>query len=320
MASKLNNEIRKFQKKYYMTYIPTPSIDDNDIITGLDFENLVDVCRLSCQIWELAHTGMNGLRYENYVETSDFVKVYSSEVCKANSEDLSSIRKWCNRQSLTPEIRRAYWLSSTISNCASISFLFDIVLKKLKNKNKAIIRYDNVLFQLDSAIIRGYSILKKGNFESYQYCNNRVDQSHTKYESHNHVVMIIKDQLNHEYVIDLTGSQFGIFGNVDTPQIVILPIDDWRNRFSSCRDSTPSFPNMGGKLDRIKMIAEIVFNFYYKNNLQTKTLPPSKTEVFTTPSEVALTEARKAVEQMTIDCVAGRLFLNVSNKLSFSLF
>ena len=274
MAAKLNNEIRKLHNKYKMTYIPAPSINESDLITDLDFGNMIDICRMSCQAWELAHTGMNGLRYENFEETMDLLEVYSREICKSNGEDLSSIMKWCDSALISPKTRRAYWFASTMSNCASLTFLLDILLKKLRKQKKTTMAYDTLIFQLDSAVICGYSILKKNGFECNKYVNNRVDESHTQHEGHNHVVLTVKDQLNLEHVIDLSGSQFGSFGHDDTPQIVILPIEEWRSRFSRCRESTPSFPNIDGKLDRIELIGGLVFNFYSKNRFQTAALLP----------------------------------------------
>ena len=169
-------------------------------------------------------------------------------------------------------------------------------------KKKSELRYDSLLLQLDTAVIRGYSVVKRDSFESFTYVDNSLEESHTENESHNHVVIVIKDQLKQEHVIDLAGAQFGIFGDDNFPHIVILPIDKWRNRFDRCSDSVARFPKLGGKLDRIRMIAEIVFNFYF--NISSVTKSCVSPYVITTPLQDIATK-EKEVEQTCSEHVTG---------------
>ena len=78
---------------------------------------------------------------------------------------------------------------------------------------------------------------------------------HQPHEFHNHVILTIESDDSKTFVIDLAGSQFGIFGyDAFRPHVVCEELEIWKHRFSSIAECVSVF-SYPGKINLMKRIS-----------------------------------------------------------------
>ena len=260
----INNELSQFFRQA-CPYIPTPQI--RAALEPIDYTQLSDIAAIAMKAWELSHSGLNGLRFGTYEESEKKIVCVSTEKCSSSSEDLSSFEEYLGSTKPSDIARRAYWFTRVFNNCSSIALCLKTVLDILNAKHKsASINYEDLTFMPESAEIVGFSVLKKAGFESLTLDSNNMvpapEGHHSVNESHNHVVIAIKTQKDEEYVIDLSGPQFGIFGQDPIqPYLIVEPIERWKTRFRMCRPTAPAM-SYGAKNVLVKAVSTIIGNAY----------------------------------------------------------
>lgn len=260
----LNNELSQYFRQT-CPYIPTPQI--RAPLEPIDYTQLSDIVAIAMKAWELSHSGVNGLRFGTYEESAKKIVCVSTEKCTASSEDLSSFEEYLGGLEPSDIARRAYWFARVFNNCSSIATCLKTVLDILKSKHKgASLNYQGLSFLPESAEIVGFSLLKKAGFESFTLDSNNLEPTpeghHAANESHNHVVISIKTQRDEEYIIDLSGLQFGIYGrNPMQPYLVVEPTEQWKTRFKVCNSAAPIM-SYGAKTLLCKAVSTMIGSAY----------------------------------------------------------
>jgi hypothetical protein len=178
-----------------------------------------------------------------------------------------------------------------------------VIRKRLKIR---IIFYNSTRVLLETLKIKGFSLAT--GFESRKCVTGQGTLStehHRPSESHNHVVLTViglDDKV--EYIIDLTGLQFGVCGDdIMRPQLVCEPLAMWRNHFKYCRDSEPVYDiyNMG-KRKLIETVARIVAEekLSYENDRNAENLSQSNTKDM---DEAACNAADVAMARLLLEAV-----------------
>ena len=246
--TKVQPLIRQLYLKHWY-YMPTPNVSALRNLS-YDLSNAFDVCDFVACVWELTHTGMSGLRYNRHVYSDKKWTVYCDEVGSNTSEDLSDMSTWLAGASPTIGRVRSYWFVRMFTNCSTIAKGLFKALEMLKNTLPyKTIDYNGITLDLKTAEIRGYSLLQRDGCEYYNLFNRSEadalsNEAHRIGESHNHVVISIKEKgTDNKYILDLAGSQFGIFGeDPQRPHIVIEPEEEYMKHFKRIRYDTPGYP------------------------------------------------------------------------------
>lgn len=302
--SRVNSKLRMVEQ-YSQPNYPIPSLTDIDdhLNENWNPQSLIDICDTFFTTWELMYTGSNGLRYKSFTFENDRNEVVCDEICSSNSEDLSSIFKWANGHAITDNVRKAYWLNSTFGQCNSMSegLMETIAVIKRRLEIKEIF-YDSIRLSLETLKIRGFSL--KSNFGSRKCVTGQETmlEQHHDYESHNHValtMMGLDDKV--EYVIDLTGLQFGVYGtDILRPQLVCEPLKTWRARFNFCIDDEPKY-QYNAKRKLLESLARIVteekISFEGDRNAAISQSKPRSKEV----DEAACNAADEAMNRLLLE-------------------
>jgi hypothetical protein len=166
---------------------------------------------------------------------------------------LSSVETWLGGAACTESVMKAYWFTRTFSNCSAMSKMLMEALHVLTQGRKPIqLSFGSVSLDANTARIEGLSVLKKDNRSFYNLYNSseagaQSNEAHRPGESHNHVVVVLKETgSDTEYVLDLTGTQFGFFGfDPLRPQIVCEPYSVYIQRFKHAEIAVPRYPDEG---------------------------------------------------------------------------
>lgn len=263
-VSRVNSKLKTVDQ-FKLPFHPLPSLVDLDDHHSANWnsQSLVDICDIFFLTFEIMYTGANGLRYNSCKYEKDLNEVVCDEICSACSEDLSSIFKWANGHAITDTIRKAYWLNSSFGQCNTMSEglheTFAVIGRRLKVKD---VFFNSIRLSLDTLKVRGFSL--SVNLESRKRVTDQPTGStehHRPCESHNHVALtMINLDDGVEYIIDLAGSQFGIYGaDVLRPQLVCEPLVTWRARFKHCRDDEAKF-QYDNKRRLMETVARIVMD------------------------------------------------------------
>lgn len=256
----INAALSAVFKKHY-SYIPTPRIAR---YLSIDKTRVQDIAALAMHAWEICHNGVNGLRYGSYSETDELIECISREVCGANEEDLSSAAQYLQDVPHTEASLRAYWFARTFSNCSSVSLTFMTTLKALVS-DISIASHDDIDFKLSTAAIKGFSLQTKGELESKSITTDLETDSttyHQWFESHNHVIVSLESVSGQLFALDLSGAQFGQFGqNLGHPYFILEPMDEWKQRFACVYDDAAQM-SYSGKNTLIRIVTTIVVKAY----------------------------------------------------------
>ena len=277
----VNKQISQYYQRNH-PYVPTPVI--HRVIEPCDVTQLADVASVAMQAWELCHTGLNGLRYGTYHESENMIENVSLEKCRSNQEDLSSFEEYLGNKKDSHAARRSYWFTRVFNNCATICVClqtaFNILKSSVKGKS---LSHNGLSFKVDSVEMKGFSIMKRDGFESCTLTNEDMtrytNNFHRIGEGQNHVIMTIRSQDDEEYVLDLSGPQFGNFGpNPLQPYLCVEPIELWKTRYLVCIPS-PKSMSYDAKTAMAKEISSIVCKAYFVNSAtnQRKTTKPNPT-------------------------------------------
>jgi hypothetical protein len=190
------------------------------------------------------------------------------EKCRSDEEDLSSFEEYLGDEKYSHAARRSYWFNRAFNNCAIICVClqtaFDILKSSIKGQS---LNHNGLSFKIDSAQMKGFSVLKKEGFESCTLTDKDMRRQPNGYhaigERHNHVIMTIKSQDDVEYVLDLSGPQFGNFGpNPLQPYLCFEPIELWKARFPHCAPDRKGM-SYDAKTAMAKEISSIVCRAYF---------------------------------------------------------
>eukprot|EP01038_Epipyxis_sp_PR26KG_P014526 gene14526-19502_t len=190
---------------------------------------------------------------------TEYSEVNSLEVGSNRSEDLSSLHQWLGEFEGTQQAVMAYWLCSTFGNCGTIATgLLECIHHIQKRLHITEVVYNDIVLSLSSAEIEGFSVSVKFGSKTCIQGNSEPIQQHFPHEGHNHIVLTLLDAFGKKYVVDLSGLQFGIYGeDVRRPHIVIEPLEIWRLHFEKFKSVDPSFTYQN-KLDLMKNITNVV--------------------------------------------------------------
>jgi hypothetical protein len=294
-----NKQIAQYYKMNH-PYIPTSAI--HSAIEPCDITQLADVAAVAMQAWELCHSGLNGLRYGTYHESENMIMNVSIEKCSSNEEDLSSFEEYLGNEKYSHAARRSYWFNRAFNNCSTICVClqtaFDILKSSVKGQS---LNHDGRSFKIDSVQMKGFSVFKREGFESCTLTDKDMRRHPNGYhaigEGHNHVIMTIKSQDDEEYVLDLSGPQFGNFGpNLLQPYLCVEPIELWKTRFLRC---TPDRKGMSydAKTAMAKEISSIVCKAYFVSS-DTKQRKAGKVNPVVATEEGAEERARLAEAEL----------------------
>lgn len=294
-----NDQISQFYRRNH-PYIPCAVI--HRVIEPCDVTQLADVASVAMQAWELCHSGLNGLRYGTYHESEKMIQSVAFEKCRSNEEDLSSFEKYLGHHEDSHAARRCYWFTRVFNNCSTICICLQTAFDVLKSSAKGLsLNHNGLSLKVDSVEMKGFSVLKREGFESCTLTNEDMVRHsagyHSSGEAHNHVIMTIKSQDDEEYVLDLSGPQFGNFGpNPLQPYLCVEPIELWKTRFRRC---TPAGTKMSydAKNAMAKEISSIVCKAYFVNNA-VKQQKPGKTNLTKTIEQGAEERASQAEAEL----------------------
>lgn len=214
--------------------IPLPKLHTAEAFSGWCPNSILHACDTACLAWEVTDSGMNGLRFMSFHD-SDQLRVVSTEVCGPHQEDLSSISKYANGLELSPELHKAYWFVQSFSNCLCIAHGLHQVLTSLASFSETIAAPGGVILNLKTANLLNFEVMLDVDAINEVTGVPLDSRSHHRpLEPILHTVVTLSDRWT-TYVIDLAGSQFGIFGdNSLRPQVVFEEVGVWKERFVCC--------------------------------------------------------------------------------------
>jgi hypothetical protein len=219
-------------------HIPRPSLDPAAVPVTWDPNCIFDVCETASMAWEITSSGLNGLRYTSFTQNSSGVRVLSAEVCKATDEDLSSVIKYAASDNPGEDLRKAYWLAQTFASCQTIASGLLAMCVELSHSFEFTCAPDGTQLNLNSARIQKYSICTMVDVRNEIAGVPLCTRSHNRLrEPIHHAVVLLTDDAGIDYVADLAGSQFGVFGpDSQRPQIVFEEMGKWKENFAMCID------------------------------------------------------------------------------------
>eukprot|EP00592_Proboscia_alata_P006532 CAMPEP_0194357900 /NCGR_PEP_ID=MMETSP0174-20130528/5309_1 /TAXON_ID=216777 /ORGANISM="Proboscia alata, Strain PI-D3" /LENGTH=296 /DNA_ID=CAMNT_0039128101 /DNA_START=106 /DNA_END=996 /DNA_ORIENTATION=+ len=234
-CDKLNTQIAVIFRPH--DNIPRPSLDPDVVPATWNPNCIFDVCETVSMAWQITSSGMNGLRFTSFTQDASGLRVLSTEVCKAGDEDLSSIIKYApSGEHSDPSLQKAYWLASTFTSCQTIASGLLTMCIELSRSFTFTRAPGDISLILKSARLQFYIIhttLDVRNEISGVPLDTR--SYHMPLEPHSHVVMLLTDHNGIDYVVDLAGSQFGVFGpDAKRPQVVVEEVGKWKDNFSLC--------------------------------------------------------------------------------------
>jgi hypothetical protein len=263
-CEKLNIGIAKIFRPH--GNIPRPSLDQAVVPPTWDATSLFDICETASMAYEISSSGMNGLRYASFehdVSELSGLHVVSTEVCSASEEDVSSIIKYASSDGLSDtNIMKAYWFVRTFSSCAVVAsgLLATLVAVRGKSRTSVHLPSSGISLSLTSARLQGFEVCAMID------ARNEVDGMPLNKRSHNkpmerisHVVVLMTDGGGTDYVVDLAGSQFGIFGHdARRPQVVVEDVQTWKKHFLVCVEEPPVIRSelLGDKIDLLTQVAK----------------------------------------------------------------
>ena len=256
--------------------IPRPTLDVFSMPIIFLPQQLSSICDMSSLAWEACHSGLNGLRYHSaqFEETS--IIIQCKEICPATAEDLSSISKFVGKEVLSTISdleRKAYWCARTFSNCRTISHGLLAVLKFAHTRTPHFrLFHGDLEFDPKSVAIQPFSIRIQTESMIVIDGQRPSSQSHHQcMEPIRHVVVTLRTLISHEvYVIDLSGAQFGKFGQDRTrPQFQCLPIEQWRQQFSVCQPTAAheDTSSIAGKIHLVERVSVSLFELQLQRNM-----------------------------------------------------